>query len=247
MRNAIFFILLLIYSCKPSEKKLTAQNIIDKSIQVSGSDLVENSIISFDFRDRNYKAVRKNGKFFMERVMVVDSVAIRDLITNNGYQRLVNEKKVEVIDSMATRFANAVNSVHYFSVLPYGLNDKAVNKKILGEVKIKGIAYYKIEISFDEKNGGEDFDDVFIYWVNKETFFIDYLAYQFHVNGGGVRFRELKEQCVKNGIRFVDYNNYKSKDESITLNNLDVAYENDNLIKVSEIVLKNIKVDIPNN
>ena len=245
MRYAFYIIFLLIVSCNSSEKKLKAQEIIDKTIEVSGADLVKNSVITFDFRDRKYKAIRKNGQFYMDRILLVDSTAIRDIITNDGFQRLVNEKKAIVPDTMATRFANSVNSVHYFSVLPYGLNDQAVQKKLLPEVSIKGNEYYKIEISFSKENGGVDFDDTFIYWINKQTFFIDYLAYQFHVNGGGVRFRELKEQCVIEGIRFVDYNNYKLDDENISLNNLDKAYENDELTKVSEIILENIKVGFP--
>jgi len=247
MKYAIFTIILFFFSCNSTDKKLTAQKIIDKSIEISGADLVSNSIITFDFRDNNYKAIRKNGKFTIDRILFADSISIRDIITNDGFQRLVNEKKVEVADSMATRFANSVNSVHYFSVLPFGLNDEAVKKKLLPEVTIKGKAYYKIQVSFAEENGGQDFDDVFIYWINKETFFVDYLAYEFHVNEGGVRFRELKEQCVRNGIRFVDYNNFKSENDTIKVADLDELYEKDQLIKVSEIVLQNIKVAILTN
>ena len=107
---------------------------------------------------------------------------------------------------------------------------------------MKGKEYFKVEISFSENGGGEDFEDVFIYWVGKDDFLVDYLAYSYHTNGGGKRFRVLKEQCVKNGIRFVDYHNYKPLSASIKLIDVDKAFEDNQLKKVSEIVLKEIAV-----
>lgn len=244
MRCFFLLSIFILFSCSSSNKKLTAQQIIDKTILASGADLVENSVISFDFRDKNYKATRNNGKFSLTRTRIIDSVSIKDVISNNGFQRFINNKNIEVLDSMAVKYANSVNSVHYFSVLPFGLNDRAVNKKLLPEVSINGKEYYKIEISFSQDGGGEDFEDVFIYWIDKNSFLIDYLAYKFHVNGGGVRFRELKEQCFKNGIRFVDYNNYKPDNKEIKITDLDIEYEKNQLNKVSEIILANIEVEL---
>ena len=83
-----------------------------------------------------------------------------------------------------------------------------------------------------------------MYWIGKEDFLVDYLAYSYHTNGGGKRFRVLKEQCSKNGIRFVDYHNYKPLNKSISLIDIDKAFENNQLQKISEIILKDIKVDI---
>ena len=152
MRYAFYIIFLLIVSCNSSEKKLKAQEIIDKTIEVSGADLVKNSVITFDFRDRKYKAIRKNGQFYMDRILLVDSTAIRDIITNDGFQRLVNEKKAIVPDTMATRFANSVNSVHYFSVLPYGLNDlKQFRKNYCQKFRLKEMSITKLKFPFLKK------------------------------------------------------------------------------------------------
>ncbi|MGB0879166.1 MAG: DUF6503 family protein [Polaribacter sp.] len=240
MRYFYLFFLLLFFSCKPSEVQLTAQQIIDKTILTSGVNKVENSIISFDFRGKNYFANRKMEKFHLVRT----NDTIVDVLSNKGFKRLINKKEIYIADSLASKYANSVNSVHYFSVLPYGLNDKAVKKKRLPSSIIKGKEYYKVEISFSENGGGEDFEDVFIYWIGKDDFLIDYLAYSYHTNGGGKRFRVLKEQCTKGGIRFVDYHNYKPLDESISLIDIDKAFEKNQLNKVSEIVLKDIEVSI---
>ena len=231
---------ILFISCQPQKKKLTAQQIVDKSILASGTDKVSNSEIKFEFRDKQYSAIRNNGKFKLIRSF--DS--IKDVLSNSGFERFINEKSIIVVDSMALKYSNSVNSVHYFSVLPYGLNDKAVRKKRLPSSTINGKEYYKIEITFSENGGGEDFEDVFIYWIGKEDYLIDYLAYSYHTNGGGKRFRVLKEQCFKNGIRFVYYQNYKPNAENIKLIDIDKAYEKNNLKLVSEIILRNIEVSI---
>ncbi|ARV05588.1 deoxyribose-phosphate aldolase [Polaribacter sp. SA4-10] len=240
MRHILLFSLLFFLSCKPSEAKLTAQQIIDKSILYSGADKVANSEITFKFRDKEYFAYRENGAYKLIREF--DSVI--DGLTNDGFRRFVNLKEQNLSEKEISSFSNSVNSVHYFSVLPFGLNDEAVIKKLLPSSTIKGKEYYKIEVTFSENGGGEDFEDVFIYWVGKEDFLVDYLAYSYHTNGGGKRFRVLKEQCVKNGIRFVDYHNYKPLSASTKLIDADKAFENNQLKKVSEIVLKDIEVII---
>ncbi|QOD61438.1 deoxyribose-phosphate aldolase [Polaribacter haliotis] len=244
MRYLSFFLLILFISCKTSEEKLTAQQIIDKTILYAGADKVANSEISFNFRNVNYLAVRNNGTFKLTRTFKKDSSLIKDILTNTDFERLVDNKIVDLETKIASKYTNSVNSVHYFSVLPFGLNDKAVHKKLLKSSTINGKEYYKVEVTFAEDGGGEDFEDVFIYWIGKEDFLIDYLAYSYHTNGGGKRFRVLKEQCVKNGIRFVDYHNYKPLNKEIKLINIDKAFEENKLEKVSEIVLKNIEVTI---
>ncbi|WP_026777828.1 DUF6503 family protein [Polaribacter sp. Hel_I_88] len=240
MKYFLFFFSILLCSCSSTEKKLTAQQIIDKTIVASGTDKVENSKITFSFRDLNYTAIRNNGKFELIRELDM----IKDVLTNDGFTRFIEGNEAEIDEEMNQKITNSINSVHYFSVLPFGLNDKAVRKKLLPSTSIKDKEYYKVEISFVENGGGEDFEDIFIYWIGKQDFLIDYLAYSYHINGGGKRFRVLKEQCNKNGIRFVDYQNYKPLSKEIKLTNLDKAFENDQLEKISEIVLEDIKVEL---
>ena len=246
MRYLIFFYFLVLISCTQVKKTLSAEQIIENAILFSGADKIGNSEVSFKFRDKKYAAIRKNGNFQLFRTFTKDSAFIKEVLTNNGFHRLINKKIVKVPDSMVSVYSNAINSVHYFSVLPFGLKDKAVRKKLLKPTTLKGKEYYKIEVTFSEDGGGEDFEDVFIYWIGKEDFLIDYLAYSYHTNGGGKRFRVLKEACLKNGVRFVDYLNYKSLNSSVSLIDIDIQYENNKLKKVSEIILEDIKVKFLN-
>lgn len=241
MKYLFLFVIIAFISCSPT---YTAQELVDKSIGYSGLNNLKKSTVTFKFRDKSYKANRDNGNFELIRTFVKDSSNYKDVLSNNGFKRFVDGKEVELSEKDQKRFGNSVNSVHYFSVLPLGLNDKAVHKKVLPSVMINGLHYYKIQVTFSEKDGGDDFDDVFIYWIRKDTFQLDYLAYSYHTNGGGARFRELKEQCVKNGVRFVDYINYKPESKNIDFYNIDKLFEEGKLKKVSEIVLEDIEVEL---
>ncbi|MEO8933765.1 MAG: DUF6503 family protein, partial [Xanthomarina sp.] len=219
--------------------------IINKSIEVSGGKLFDISNIAFDFRDKHYQAKRNHGDFSLERHFKDSIFSVKDVVDTNGFNRFVDNEPLELLDSMATKYASSVNSVHYFSVLPYGLNDDAVIKTFLGEELLKGKNYYKIEITFKEDGGGADYDDVFIYWIQKDTFKNDYLAYSFQEDEGGlgVRFREAYNERYIEGLRFVDYNNFKPKSNETLLKDVGSLYENNELELLSKIELKNITVD----
>ncbi len=237
--NVFTFILACIFiSCSTK-----AEKIIDRSIELSGGNEFNHKKISFDFRDKHYISVRKDSEFVLERITLNSLGATVDSYTNKGFWRYMNERLIEVPDSLAVKYANSINSVHYFAYLPYGLNDHSVNSELLGETEIKGQGYYKIKVWFDDSDSdvGDD-EDKYVYWINKDTYFVDYLAYEFKVDGGGMRFREAYNPRKVGGIRFVDYHNYKPESKSASLYELDSLFENDKLVKVSEIELKNIQV-----
>ncbi|WP_445385206.1 DUF6503 family protein [Robiginitalea sp. IMCC44478] len=236
----------LVIGCRQSPKQeeapLTAQQVVDSAITFAGGDLYSRSKIEFDFRDFHYSSYREDGKRVLTRTIPTDSGTIRDVRKGQSFTRYLNEQELSLPDSTAQRYSNAVNSVHYFAYLPYGLNDRAVNKRMLDTVSLGDHNYYKIQITFDQEGGGKDFEDVFIYWFNTDTFRPDFLAYEFQVNGGGMRFREAQNQRVVGGITFSDFINYKPTAE-VPLAALDSLYAiPGGMEKLSEINLRNIRV-----
>lgn len=239
------FLLIILISCQDKKAETeTAEKLISKSITVAGGKKFDHSTIDFDFRDKHYHALRNNGEFKLVRTFKDSIRKVADYLTNKGFERHINNKKIVVADSMIPRYSASVNSVHYFSVLPYGLNVPAVKKELLEKLTIKGKPYHKVKITFNQEGGGEDFQDVFVYWIDTETYKIAYLAYSYEeADGIGLRFREAYNERYVNGLRFVDYNNYKPQTNTVSVTDLDTLFEKDELTLLSKIELKNINVD----
>lgn len=239
----LFVFMVFFLSCKKAVIE-DANMIVDKSIQVSGGEVLKKSVVKFEFRDRYYTANRLEGEFSLSRLTINTSDSILDIVNNQGFKRYINNDQIQLADSIASKHSASVNSVHYFSILPYGLHNKAVNKTYLGQEQVKGKDYYKIQVTFDQDGGGEDFEDVFVYWIDIKSFKVGYLAYSYNeAHGKGLRFREAYNERVIKGIRFVDYNNFKPKDNTVSLNNLAILFESGELQLLSKIELEYVSVD----
>jgi len=81
-----------------------------------------------------------------------------------------------------------------------------------------------------------------MYWINKTDFTVDYLAYNYHVNEGGTRFREAYNIREVEGIRFADYNNYEPAEKFPPLQSLDSLYTSGSLSLLSKIELEDVTV-----
>ncbi|MEE9371548.1 MAG: DUF6503 family protein [Saprospiraceae bacterium] len=235
----IFLALFLLTSANfKVDKSIGVQTIIDKSIRVHGGDKVANGHFSFDFRKHSFTYKRKAGKYIYTRTH--KETGIKDILTNEGIKRMDGSQEVVLSEKQKKGYSNSVNSVQYFAFLPYFLNDEAVNKELIGESEIKGKYYYKIKVTFEQEGGGDDHEDTYMYWIDKEDFSLDYLAYSYLINGGGVRFRAAYNTRIVDGVTFQDYINYKH-DKTTPVESLDVLYANNDLKELSKIVLENVK------
>lgn len=241
LKKILLPLLLIVTACSTQPD---AQSIIDKAIEEHGGDAYEHSRISFDFRDVYYTAKHQNGQFVYTRFFPDSLGGIRDSLTNDGFSRSINGQKVDLSFEEDSMYTNSVNSVIYFALLPYKLNDPAVNKKLLEETTISGEPYYEIEVTFDQQGGGDDYQDRYMYWIHRNDYTMDYLAYRFQVDGGGTRFRDAKNVRRVNGILFADYNNFGSPEMQHPLEDYENYFMSDTLTKVSEVNLENIEVEL---
>lgn len=240
-----FPILLLVLwqmSCSSSNDP---QTIIDQVIENHGGQRYENFTAEFDFRGRHYVITHKNGDFQYERHFEQDSSSIKDILNNQGFKRFLNEEDITDTVRKADAYARSVNSVAYFALLPYPLNDPAVKKTYLGTGEVKGASYHKILVTFEQEGGGEDYQDEFVYWVHTQTMTMEYLAYLYYTDGGGKRFRAPLKSRTVGGIRFTDYENYQEPDETMDIVYFDQQYDQGKLKLLSVIELENLKVGIP--
>ena len=256
IKNWGFFgvLLLFIWSCEnkasSSQKKTSThkgQEVIDQAIIAHGQHLFENATLSFLFRDKQYSARRSDAEYTYTRSFKNGSALIEDMLINStDFSRKKNDVSIEIEKEWAEKYSRSINSVLYFFQLPYLLNDLAVKKIDQGIKQIKGENYYQIKVSFQIENGGEDFEDEYLYWIDVNTFEIDYLAYNYITDGGGVRFRSAINKRRVNGLLVQDYINYAPLNKKIPLSSLITEFEKGALIERSRIINSDITL-LPNN
>ena len=237
-------LLLFVWSCEnkvsSSQKKILThrgQEIIDQAIIAHGQNLFENATLSFSFRDKQYSARRSDTSYAYTRSFKDGSALIEDtLINSTHFSRKKNGVSIEVSKEWADKYSRSINSVLYFFQLPYLLNDLAVKKTDQGIKQIKGESYHQIKVSFQIENGGDDFEDEYLYWINVNNYEIDYLAYNYITDGGGVRFRSAIDKRRVDGLLVQDYINYAPVDKKMPLSDLITQFEKEALIERSRII-----------
>ena len=234
-------IILLILHFNP----LVAQeSVVDKAIEVSGMEKMKNAEASFTFRKHTYSYRRQNGQFTYTRIgKNKDSSMVRDVYTNKGFTRYIDDTVASITDERKNAYTNSVNSVMYFAFLPLWLKDPAVVLENKGTTFIKGIEYHKIRVTFKKEGGGVDYEDVFLYWFDVKDHSMDYLAYKYFTGKGGMRFREAYNQRTVNGVTIQDYRNLQPKiKDGVPFGQIEKAFENGKLEELSIIELKNVKI-----
>jgi hypothetical protein len=227
---------IILVSCVSKEPD--ARSIMNQAMKAHGTDVAAQGILSFDFRGINYSVERDKGAYIYERHLMIGTDTIVDRLDNDGFYRYSNGNKLPLVDAIATRYIASLNSVIYFAQLPYSLDGDAIDLRYVSQDTIKGKAYHEIEVTFKEEGGGEDHEDVFMYWVNLKDSRIDYLAYSYCEEECGYRFRESENRRNLNGVILQDYNNYKSQKGDSDLSKMDDLFEEGKLLKLSDIDVK---------
>jgi hypothetical protein len=245
MKKIIYIIVVLAVGvlCFSCNQRTEAEKIVDAAIEAYGGKIYESSIIDFDFRNIHYTIYKTPTAFEYIREFTDSTGIIRDVLNNSGFIRTINGVKIDTLtDERIGAFSRSINSVAYFAYLPYGLNDAAAVKAYLGETEVKGKKYHLIKVTFVPEGGGEHYEDEFLYWVGVEDHSLDFIAYSYHTDGGGVRMREVSGVMDVGGIRFQNYLNLKPEDKNTPVEKMQELYLSGNLELLSEINLENIKV-----
>lgn len=240
----LIFTCLAIVAFTSCDKKMNPQILVDEAITKHGGNKFEGRKIEFDFRDRHYKVSRKEGLVTYVREFNDDSLGfVQDFLVNSSqFKRFVNDQEINLSEEWQGRYGSSVNSVLYFFQLPYGLNDPAVNKKYLGNTIINKQVYHKVRVTFDQEGGGEDYQDIFVYWINADEKTVDFLGYSYATDGGGTRFRQAINRRTIDGMIFQDYVNFKAAKKDLPIEDHDKYFEKGLLEELSLIQNENIIV-----
>lgn len=241
-----FILTLSLYSCKTSKTSFKidtnsqARQLLQKTLQAHGGKLYDQAHYQFVFRDKAYTFKNNGGLYYYTARYKRENKSIFDQMDNSSFSRTIDGIQTSMTANEQERNRPGLNSVIYFATLPHKLVDPAVNLDYLGETQIKSKSYEVLQVAFDEEGGGKDHEDVYHYWINKDTGLIDYLAYNYRVNKGGVRFRSAYNTRRVAGIVFQDYINYKA-DVGTPLIDLPVLYEAGQLKELSRIETESVK------
>lgn len=217
-----------------------AQKIVSRAIETHGGSAYDAFELAFDFRDRHYTASRNHGRFVYTRAFTDSTGQIKDALDNHGFTRFRNDQPVALSDERAGAFTRSVNAVIYFTLLPYGLNDDPVIKEFVKETMIDGEPYDVIRVTFEAHEGGHQ--DIYLYWFHRDKHTMDYFAYSYETDGGGIRFRKAVNPRKEGDILWQDYINYRPEDATVPIDSLESMYVSGRLRKLSEIKMENIRV-----
>jgi len=221
-------------------KRLTeAEALLKQTLVAHGGERYDHAHYQFTFRKKQYTFKNSDTGYTYSSESKKDGQLIVDRLDNGSITRKVDGLEIQLTSKEEGQYSESLNSVIYFATLPHKLQDPAVNIEIVGETIIQSKKYDILQVTFDEKGGGKDHDDQFHYWINKADHTIDYLAYNYKTNKGGVRFRSAYNRRVVDGIIFQDYINYKAE-IGTPLRDLPTLFENNELKELSRIETEDV-------
>lgn len=218
--SRFFFVILavaglLLTSCTDAsevDNAPAAETIIERAIAAQSGDLLDRAVVEFDFRGEHFRIRHEDGRFSYARTYE-DSLGreVREVLTNDSLYREIDGQRVDLSEEERPVVEEDVNSVTYFALLPYFLQDPAVRASYAGPDTIEGTPYHRIAVSFRKEGGGPDWQDRFLYWFRQDDYAMDYFAYAYGLGPGeepDTRFREAFNVRHVGGVRFADHYNY---------------------------------------
>jgi len=242
MKHIFPWLLVLLSACTTQDP--TGDELVNDAIKVYGADYTGKKV-TFDFRERTYSVWKNATQYVYTRTWQDDSLGrVRDVLRNSVHlTRIIEGDTVQVPGAWADKYTNSVNSVLYFFQIPAVLNDPGAVKEYMGKVEIKGEPYYAVQVTFKKEGGGEDYQDIFMYWIHQKNKTIDYMAYSYLTEGGGVRFREAINRRKIDGLMVQDYINYKAEKGTL-LESLPEMFESNQLEELSRIINEDVTVEM---
>lgn len=228
---------------EPAEVR--ARTLLDSARAITGTDRLADAEVAFTFRDGRYTYARTPDGSFRYTRLRTDSTGAEhlDALDNDGLTRLTDGRPVSLPAKRQAAYANSVNSVIYFAFLPWALADEAARPRYQALDTLRGRPYHRLRVTFAEEGGGSDFEDEFLYWLDVDDLSLDFLAYSYEVDGGGVRLRESFNERSVDGLTVRDYRNYAAEPEgSVPLEGMAEAWEAGRLELLSVIALEDVEV-----
>jgi len=250
--SLIYAPLFLLFSCgarevveessNESQNELSiSDSLINETIKAHGGELYNDASFQFTFREKVYSFKNNGAQYEYTSEFQTDNGWQKDVFKDREFTRSIEGNELNLSEEDAEKYGESLNSVIYFATLPHKLSDASVQSEYLGQKTIGLNLYETVKVMFKQEGGGQDFQDEYCYWINTENNRVDYFAYNYQVNGGGVRFRSAFNTREVEGVLFQDYINFEAE-VGTPLVDLPGLFELDSLKELSRIELTGIKV-----
>ncbi len=219
--------------------------IVDRAIEHHGGEIYRHSETELDLCSKSgcFRLVtRVDGDRWVYTVsgrsggsqLRVHSAHDALVVSRNGVEESVEAGKGQ-------RYRDWAMARVYFCFLPFRLNDPSVYKQDLGVVDWNGRRLHKVKVTF-EAGTSTDAGDGYMYWFDPETARLEYFAYSFETDGGGLRFRRAVRHRRIGGVLFFDQENLGVDGPGLSVDAIDAAYVRDSLRQISTVRLEGIRV-----
>ncbi len=222
-------------------------DIVDRAIEHHGGELFERARVELTVASRSGSFdvdTTLDGGRFAHRIRASSGSNRREYRRDNDSLEVIEDgEPLEMDESARKRAESYVNQRMYFLFLPYKLNDPGAYKEDLGLEQWGNRQLHRVRVTF-ERGSSAGADSAYVYWFDPETARLEQFAYDYS-EGAGLRFRVLKNYRRIGGLLFYDADNFglNTRDGGLTVDAVTPEYVSAELPFVSQIELKNIKVE----
>ena len=220
--------------------------IVERSIEHHGGDLYRHSETALDLCSKSgcFQVVaRVDGDRWAYTVTGKSGGSKRRVVSSHDALEVWRDGDTEAVPAEEEqRYRDWAMARVYFCFLPYRLGDPSVRQQDLGLVDWDGRQLHKVKVTF-EPGSSTDAGDEYLYWFDPETARLEYLAYSYDDNGGGLRFRRAVNHRRVNGLLFFDQENHGANGPGLSVDDIDPDYVRDSMRHVSTVRLESIRVE----
>jgi len=234
--------LALLTSCT-STPDITAEELLEKTIETLGKRALYNSELSFMEREISYTSLRSKYQYEYTMKRSVDTINYFAKSYNGGFEYTENGVPVSY-GATSGQLEKDLIDLNQFMILPANFeNDNAVLLNLKNDISIDGIEYYVLHISFKNQMP-TDLAGNYNLYIAKDTYEIDFIGYDSLATEGRFFLKEAFNKRVLNGVSFSDYRTYISQKNISTIDSLPVLLGKNQLVLRNPLVIKNINVKL---
>ncbi len=219
--------------------------LLDTLTRIYGTAHRMAATVQFQLKANTYRIKRNCGQFEFVQISVnSDKDTLVSKLTNTGFKQRVNGAEQKLSSNKERQSKEVLATLVRKAEFPFGLNSITVRKRYLGDEQVGRKWYEKIKIAFIRFYADPVDIQQSILWIDKENKTLTYTAAYRGAHQEKLRFQKLINPREINGIRFVDYELYRPKSDTLTLEDAARAFQQNQLKKMKSINFTAIKVEL---